>query len=84
VNGGAIYVPGLNGKKEKVKIPKASTAPEIVRARGKGMPRPDGGRGDLYVELGLQPMKPGDSRLNKLIEELKEFEGEAIPRKRGE
>ena len=84
INGGAIYVPGLNGKKEKVKVPKASTAPEIVRARGKGMPRPDGGRGDLYVELGLQPVKPGNSRLNKLIEELKEFESEPVPRKRGE
>ncbi len=83
VNGGTVHIPGLNGKEEKVKIPKASSAPEIVRARGKGMPRPDGGRGDLYVELELQALKPGDSRLNKLIEELKQFESGPIPRKRG-
>ncbi len=83
INGGVMHVPGLNGKQEKIKIPKGSSAPEIIRARGKGMPRPDGGRGDLYVELDLQPLKTINRDLNKIIEDLKGYEGEPTPRRRG-
>ncbi len=82
INGGVVRVPGLNGTDEKVRIPKGSSAPEIVRARGKGMPRPDGGRGDLYVELDLQPLTSKDKNLKKLIDELKEYEGDPKPLKR--
>jgi len=82
INGGVVQIPGFNDKEEKIKIPKGSGAPEIIRARGKGMPRPDGGSGDLYVELDLKPLKSKDRNLQKIIEELKEYEGEPIPRKR--
>ncbi len=82
INGGAVNVPGLNGKKETVKIRKGSGAPEIVRARGKGMPRPGGGRGDLYVELNLMPLKTKNKQVKKIIEELKEFEGPSVPIKK--
>ena len=82
INGGAVNVPGLNGKKETVKIRKGSGAPEIVRARGKGMLRPDGGRGDLYVELNLTPLKTKNKQVQKIIEELKEFEGSSVPIKK--
>ncbi len=82
INGGPIEIPGLNGKQEKVKIPKGSSAPEIIRARGKGMPRPGGGYGDLYVELNLKPLQTRDKNLNKIIDELKGYEGESTPRKR--
>ncbi|KPK67330.1 hypothetical protein AMJ87_13520 [candidate division WOR_3 bacterium SM23_60] len=82
INGGVVDVPGLNGIDEKVRIPKGSSAPEIVRARGKGMPRPEGGRGDLYVELDLQPLKSRDKNLKKIINELKEYEGNATPVRR--
>lgn len=83
INGGVLHIPGLNGKQEKVKIPKGSSSPEIVRSRGKGLPRPDGGHGDLYVELDLQPLKTRDRNLNKIIEGLKEYEGQPTPRRRG-
>ncbi len=83
IGGGVLRIPGLNGKQETVKISKGSSAPEIVRGRGKGMPRPDGGRGDLYVELDLQPLKTRDRNLTKIIEGLKEYEGEPTPRRRG-
>ena len=82
INGGAVNVPGLNGKKETVKIRKGSGAPEIVRARGKGMLCPDGGRGDLYVELNLTPLKTKNKQVQKIIEELKEFEGSSVPIKK--
>jgi molecular chaperone DnaJ len=82
VNGGYIEVPHLNGKSEKVKIPKGSSAPTIVRAKGKGMPRPDGGAGDLYVELDLSPLKSRDRKLKQLLEELEQYESGPSPRKR--
>jgi molecular chaperone DnaJ len=82
VNGGTVIIPSLNGKEDKLKIPKGSSAPEIVRVRGKGMPQPTGGHGDLYVELNLQPLKTKDKNLGKIVDELKKYEKEATPRKR--
>lgn len=82
VNGGAIDVPGLNGNQVTVKIPKGSGAPEIVRARGKGMPRPGGGHGDLYVELNLQPLKAKNKQIKEIINGLKEFEDKPGPIKK--
>jgi len=84
ISGGMIEVPGLNGKRERIRIGKGSSAPEVIRVRGKGLPRPDGGHGDLFVELDLQPLKSTDRNLGKLIDELKNYEGEATPRPRGE
>ncbi|HEC77881.1 MAG TPA: molecular chaperone DnaJ [candidate division WOR-3 bacterium] len=81
-NGGSIDIPSLNGKKERVKVPRGSSAPEIIRIKGKGMPRPDGGHGDLYVELDLKPLKSRDKNLHKILEELSQYEGESVPRKR--
>lgn len=83
INGGYIEIPSLNAKEEKVKVQKGSSAPEVMRVRGKGMPRPDGGYGDLYVELDLKPLRSKDKNLHKIIEELKEYEGKSTPRKRG-
>lgn len=82
VNGGAINIPGLNGKQVSVKIPKGSGAPEIVRARGKGMPRPGGGCGDLYVELNLLPLKAKDKKVKEIVDGLKKFEKKPGPIKK--
>jgi molecular chaperone DnaJ len=82
IYGGTIQIPGLNGKEQKLKVPKGSSAPEIVRSRGKGMPRPDGGAGDLYVELDLQPLRVKDKNLQKIIEDLKAYEGKPTPLRR--
>ena len=32
-------------------VPKGVNTGKVMRLRGKGVPRPDGDRGDLYVEL---------------------------------
>ncbi|MBE0432378.1 DnaJ domain-containing protein [candidate division WOR-3 bacterium] len=82
ISGGSIEIPGLNGQRERVKIKKGSSAPEVVRLKAKGMPRPDGGYGDLYVELDLLPLESTDKNLGKIIDELKSYEGEPKPRPR--
>lgn len=83
IGGGSIEVPGFNGQHERVKIRKGSTAPEVIRVKGKGMPRPDGGHGDMYVELDLKPLESTDRNLGKIIDELKRYEGNPKPRRRG-
>lgn len=83
ISGGSIEVPGFNGQRERVKIRKGSSAPEVIRIKGKGMPRPDGGHGDMYVELDLKPLEKTDRNLGKIIDELKRYEGEPKPRRRG-
>jgi len=82
VTGGVVEIPGLNGTIEKINIHKGSGAPEIIRVRGKGMPRPGGGCGDLYVEIDLKPLETTDRNLTKLINELKQYEGEPTPKRR--
>jgi molecular chaperone DnaJ len=82
ISGGTIDIPGLNGSQESIKIPKGSPAPHLIRIRGKGMPRPNGGHGDLYVELDLKPLETVDKNIGRLMDELKKYEGEAKPRKR--
>lgn len=82
INGGSVDIPSLNNRREKVKIPKGSSAPEIIRVKGKGMPEPGGGQGDLFVELHLQPLKTTDKELGKIIDELRKYEGKPTPRRR--
>jgi molecular chaperone DnaJ len=82
INGGTVDIPGLNGSHEVIKIPKGSSAPEIIKVKGKGMPRMNGGYGDLYVEILLKPLTTTDRNLNKLIEELKKYEGEPVVKRR--
>lgn len=76
INGGTVEIPGLNGSREVVKIPKGCGAPEVIKIKGKGMPRINGGYGDLYVEIGLKPVFTSDRNFAKIIEELKKYEGE--------
>lgn len=82
ITGGAIDIPGLNGTRDVVKIPRGCGAPEIIKIKGKGMPRINGGYGDLYIEIGLKPLQSSDRHLNKIIDELKKYEGEPLIKKR--
>ncbi len=82
VNGGSVEIPGLNGSHEVVKIPKGCSAPEIIKIKGKGIPRINGGYGDLYVEIDLKPLSSSDRNLTRIIEELKKYEGEPMIKKR--
>ena len=66
VLGGRLNVPAPSGS-VTVKIPKWSNTGKVLRLKGRGVPRPDGSRGDEYVTLKIAlPDKP-DPALEKLI-----------------
>ncbi|MGH9759095.1 MAG: molecular chaperone DnaJ [Candidatus Acidiferrales bacterium] len=46
--GAKIRVPTLQGE-EELEIPEGTQSGQIFRKKGKGMPNPHGGRGDLYI-----------------------------------
>ena len=81
--GAEVTVPTLEGP-EKVKI-RAGTQPgEVIRLRGKGMPRFRGyGKGDLLVRVGVEVPKKLSSRQRELLEELaKEFDQDVRSKRR--
>ncbi len=69
---GATYsVPTLE-KEIELKIPTGITHGEILRVKGKGIPTPQGGRGDLLVTITIDLPKRLSRKAKKLVEELKE------------
>jgi DnaJ-class molecular chaperone len=50
VLGGRVEVPTPTGP-VTMTVPKGANTGKVLRLRGKGVPRPDGSRGDMYVEL---------------------------------
>ncbi len=56
----------------KLKIPAGIAFGEILRARGKGIPHPRGGRGDLMIRILTRVPKKISRSAKKLIEELRE------------
>lgn len=54
VLGGKVEVPTPAGP-VTMTVPKGSTTGKVLRLRGKGVPRADGSRGDMYVELQVMP-----------------------------
>jgi DnaJ-class molecular chaperone len=66
VLGGRLNVPTPTGP-IAMKIPKWTNTGKVLRLRGRGVPRPDGTRGDAYVTLKVVlPDKP-DPKLESLI-----------------
>jgi len=71
VLGASVPVPTLDGR-VTLKIPAGSTAGQKLRLRGQGLPREDGGRGDLYAVLEIAvPGRVGPEE-KKLWEKLAE------------
>jgi DnaJ-class molecular chaperone len=50
-----------------VNIPKWSNTGSVLRLRGKGVPRPDGGRGDEYVTLKIMLPDKRDPELERFV-----------------
>jgi molecular chaperone DnaJ len=48
--GASIKVPTLHGE-DTLEIPEGTQSGQIFRQKGKGLPNPHGGRGDLYVDI---------------------------------
>lgn len=70
--GAEITVPTLEGK-AALKIPAGTQSGQVLRLRGKGMPRPNGtGRGDEYVHIQVTVPKHLDSRTRELFREIAE------------
>jgi DnaJ-class molecular chaperone len=66
VLGAKVKVPTLSGT-VAVAVPKWSSTGRILRLKGRGVPRPDGGKGDQYVTLRLMlPQKP-DPKLEAFV-----------------
>ena len=69
VLGAEVAVPTLDGP-VTMRIPPGSQAGRTLRLKGKGMARPDGGRGDEYVRLRIVvPAKPTEKEI-ALMKEL--------------
>jgi molecular chaperone DnaJ len=61
VLGADVEVPTLDGPAVTVRIPPGTPAGRVLRVRGKGVPRPDGSRGNLLVTIEVSvPSTVGD------------------------
>ena len=69
VLGEDVTVPTLDGP-VSLRVPPGSQGAQRLRLRGKGLPRRDGTRGDLYVRLGLVAPKTAGPRERELYAEL--------------
>ncbi len=71
VLGGEAEVATLDGRVE-IKVPAGTPAGRTFRVRGHGLPRRDGGRGDLLASLALELPGHLDKRSRELFEELRQ------------
>lgn len=81
VMGGEVEIETLSGR-EKIKIPQGMQAGDLLKLKGKGMPRLTGGRGDLLLELEAHTLKKSNGKVKKILEELIPFEEGTILRKK--
>jgi molecular chaperone DnaJ len=69
--GGRVVVAGLDAEVE-VKVPSGAQFGDTVKAKGAGMPRSRGSRGDLIVHLALEPPRRLGKKQKRLVEELED------------
>jgi curved DNA-binding protein len=67
--GAKIDVPTPSGV-VTLKIPAGSSSGKRLRVKGQGVPRADGGSGDLYVELHIKLPEHLDEQSQELIRKL--------------
>lgn len=66
LSGGWVEVPTLSGR-ERIRLPKASKDGDVLRMKGHGLVREDGGRGDQFVELVVEmPESMNEAQLREL------------------
>ena len=77
--GGKLDVPTLDGH-AKITVPSGTQPDRVLRLRGKGLPRLQGGTGDLLVRLRpVVPTKLG-SREKEILEELAKLQDGKLPK----
>jgi curved DNA-binding protein len=69
VLGASVEIPTLEGK-VKLRIPPHAQSGQRLRLAGRGLPKPDGGNGDLLVQLRIATPAMPSERERKLYEEL--------------
>ncbi len=69
--GDKIAVPTLNGE-EQLAIPEGTQSGQIFRLKGKGLPNPHGGKGDLYVNVQVITPSKLTREQRRLFEQLRE------------
>jgi molecular chaperone DnaJ len=67
--GAVIAIPTLKGN-EDLEIPEGTQSGQIFRRKGKGLPDPHGGRGDLYVSVRVVTPAKVSREQRKLLEQL--------------
>jgi molecular chaperone DnaJ len=67
--GATIRVPTLRGD-EELQIPEGTQSGQIFRLKGKGLPNPQGGRGELYVVIRVDIPSKVSRELRRLLEQL--------------
>ena len=68
VLGGKIRVPTLSGA-VALSVPEWSSSGAVFRVRGKGLPKRDGGHGDILAVLAITLDDEPDSKLMDLMRE---------------
>ena len=67
--GAKIKVPTLRGE-EDFEIPESTQSGQIFRVKGKGLPNPHGGKGDLYVNIRVVVPAKVSRDQKRLLEQL--------------
>jgi molecular chaperone DnaJ len=67
--GEKIKVPTLKGE-EDLEIPEGTQSGQIFRKKGKGLPNPHGGRGDLYISIRVVVPSKVSRDQRRLLEQL--------------
>jgi molecular chaperone DnaJ len=67
--GTKIRVPTLSGD-EELEIPEGTQSGQIFRKKGKGLPNPHGGRGDLYINVRVDIPTKLSREQKRLLEQL--------------
>jgi molecular chaperone DnaJ len=79
--GGEAEIPTLNGRK-KIKIPAGIQSNEIIRVKGAGIKRLNGGRGDELVQIAIHIPKHISNQEKTLLNEWEKIRSEQIPQPR--
>lgn len=81
VLGADVKVPTLDGPPVTVRVPPGTPSGRVLRVRGHGVPRRDGGRGDLLVTVEVAVPTRLSGKERKAVEALaKAMNGNANPR----
>jgi molecular chaperone DnaJ len=69
--GATLKIPNLQGEQE-LEIPEGTQSGQIFRQKGKGLPNPHGGRGDLYVNIRVVVPSKVSRDQRRVLEQLGE------------